>query len=62
VQYTDGLTEARIGSGAERYDHHGALLRFAAAHTPTTASAIVTAIQSLLDDLGPGVEAAASAD
>ena len=31
VLYTDGLTEARIGDGAERYDFHGALLEFAAA-------------------------------
>ena len=56
VLYTDGLTEARTGSGTERYDYHGALLEFAAAHSPTTASAIVAAIQSLLDGLGAGVE------
>lgn len=56
VLYTDGLTEARTGNGAERYDDHGALLEFAAAHAPTTAAAIVDAIRSLLDGLGPGVE------
>jgi phosphoserine phosphatase RsbU/P len=56
VLYTDGLTEARVGSGAERYDYHGALLEFAVAHAPTTASEIVAAIQSLLDNLGSGVE------
>ncbi|MGA8332003.1 MAG: SpoIIE family protein phosphatase, partial [Mycobacterium sp.] len=56
VLYTDGLTEARVGSGAERYDYHGALLEFAVAQAPTTASEIVAAIQSLLDDLGSGVE------
>lgn len=56
VLYTDGLTEARIGRGAERYDYHGALLEFAAAQAPTTASAIVAAIQSLLDGFGSGVE------
>lgn len=56
VLYTDGLTEARVGSGAERYDYHGALLEFAAAHAPATASEIVAAIQSLLASLGPGVE------
>ncbi len=56
VLYTDGLTEARTGDGAERYDYYGALLKFAAAQSPTTASAIVTAIQSLLDGLGSGVE------
>jgi sigma-B regulation protein RsbU (phosphoserine phosphatase) len=56
VFYTDGLTEARIGDGAERYDFYGALLEFAAAQAPTTASAIVGAIQSLLDSFGSGVE------
>lgn len=56
VLYTDGLTEARIGNGAERYDDHGALLKFAAAHAPTTASAIVAEIQSLLDGFGSGVQ------
>ena len=56
VLYTDGLTEARINNGTERYDDHGALLAFATAHAPTTASAIVVAIQSLLDGFGSGVE------
>lgn len=56
VLYTDGLTEARIGEAAERYDHSGALLDFAAAQAPTTAPGIVAAIQSLLDGLGSGVE------
>lgn len=45
VLYTDGLTEARVGSGTERYDFHGALLEFAAEHAPATASAIVAEIQ-----------------
>jgi phosphoserine phosphatase RsbU/P len=56
VLYTDGLTEARIGNGTERYDDHGALLEFAAAQAPTNASAIVAAIQSLLDGFGPGLQ------
>jgi phosphoserine phosphatase RsbU/P len=56
VLYTDGLTEARIGDGAERYDYSGALLEFAAAHAPTTASGIVAEIQSLLGGFGSGVE------
>jgi phosphoserine phosphatase RsbU/P len=56
VLYSDGLTEARTGNGTERYDDHGALLMFAAAHAPATASAIIAAIQALLDDLGAGVE------
>jgi phosphoserine phosphatase RsbU/P len=56
VLYTDGLTEARIGTGTERYDDDGALLEFAAAQAPATASAIVAAIQSLLDGFGAGLE------
>jgi len=56
VLYTDGLTEARIGDGAQRYDDSGALLEFAAAQAPTTAPGIVAAIQSLLDGFGSGVQ------
>jgi phosphoserine phosphatase RsbU/P len=56
VLYTDGLTEARIGSSGERYDYHGALLEFAAAQARATASEIVGRIQSLLDSFGSGVE------
>jgi sigma-B regulation protein RsbU (phosphoserine phosphatase) len=56
VMYTDGLTEARIGHGVDRYDYHGALLEFAAEHAPATASAIVVAIQSLLEGFGSGLE------
>lgn len=56
VLYTDGLTEAGIGKGHERYDDEGALLRFAKSHSPTTASAIVDAVHALLDRLGSGVE------
>jgi phosphoserine phosphatase RsbU/P len=56
VLYTDGLTEARVGSGTDRYDYDGALLDFAAEHAPATASAIVAAIQSLLDGFGSGLE------
>ena len=32
VLYTDGLTEAKTGTGAERYDDDNALIEFAAAH------------------------------
>ncbi|MGZ8746823.1 MAG: SpoIIE family protein phosphatase [Mycobacterium sp.] len=56
VLYTDGLTEASTGVGRERYDDEGALLRFAKAHSPTTASAIVDAVSGLLEGLGSGVE------
>jgi phosphoserine phosphatase RsbU/P len=56
VLYTDGLTEASTGVRRERYDDEGALLRFAKAHSPTTASAIVDAVSDLLEGLGSGVE------
>lgn len=56
VLYTDGLTEASTGVGHERYDDEGALLRFAKAHSPTTASTIVDAVRRLLNGLGAGVE------
>ncbi|HEY9313777.1 PP2C family protein-serine/threonine phosphatase [Williamsia sp.] len=56
VLYTDGLTEARIGSGPERYDDNGALLEFAAAHAPTSAARIVADLSKLLAGFGVGVE------
>jgi sigma-B regulation protein RsbU (phosphoserine phosphatase) len=56
VLYTDGLTEAGTGVGRERYDDEGALLRFAKAHSPTSASAIVDAVSGLLEGFGSGVE------
>ncbi len=56
VLYTDGLTEARVGAGSDRYDDAGALLRFARRHGRASAAEIVTAIKDLLDELGSGVE------
>ncbi|KUI31868.1 histidine kinase [Mycobacterium sp. IS-1742] len=56
VMYTDGVTEARIGRGAERFDDHDALMELARAHAPTTATGIVKTLRSLLADLGEGVE------
>lgn len=56
VLYTDGLTEARVGAGKQRFDDDGALLRFARQHTPATATDIVGAIRRLLGQLGAGVE------
>ena len=56
VLYTDGLTEASTGLGRERYDDEGALLRFAKAHSPTTASMVVEDVSRLLESLGVGVE------
>jgi phosphoserine phosphatase RsbU/P len=56
VLYTDGLTEARTGTGIERYDDRNALLEFAATQCPATAEAIVTAIRSLLDSFGAGLQ------
>jgi sigma-B regulation protein RsbU (phosphoserine phosphatase) len=56
VLYTDGLTEARIGPGPERYDDDGALLDFAAAHTPSSAEQIVDDVCELLGSFGAGLE------
>ena len=56
VLYTDGLTEARMGTGSARYDDQDALLEFAAAHGPATATTIVEAIQALLGSFGSGLE------
>jgi Stage II sporulation protein E (SpoIIE) len=65
ILYTDGLTETGIGIGIgtvghERYHDEGALLRFAKAHSPTTAPAIVDAASRFLNGLGVGVEDDAS--
>lgn len=55
--YTDGLPDARVGPGTERFDDDGkALLRFAAMHTPTRPAEIVGAIRGLLAELGSGVD------
>ena len=56
VLYTDGLTEARTGIGIERYDDDNALLDFAAAHSPSTATDVVAAIRALLSDFGSGLQ------
>lgn len=56
VLYSDGLTEARTGVARQRYNDDDALLAFASAHAPTTASAVVDALKALLDSLGAGVE------
>jgi phosphoserine phosphatase RsbU/P len=56
VLYTDGLTEARTGLTADRYDDEDALREFAAAHAPTTAPAAVADLTALLASLGAGVE------
>ncbi|WP_197377509.1 PP2C family protein-serine/threonine phosphatase [Mycolicibacterium baixiangningiae] len=56
VIYTDGVTEARIGRGAERFDDHDALMELARAHAPSTATEIVETLRTLLADLGEGVE------
>lgn len=56
VAYSDGYTEARTGSGSERYDDDGELLRFATAHSPNDAHGIVAAMRTLISDLGAGVQ------
>lgn len=56
--YTDGLTEARTdatSSGGERYGDD-ALLGFARALAPATASDTVSAVRELLDSFGTGVD------
>jgi sigma-B regulation protein RsbU (phosphoserine phosphatase) len=40
----------------DRYDDHDALLDFASAHSPATATSVVAAIQTLLDSFGSGLE------
>lgn len=54
--YTDGLTEARTGSGRARFDDDGALLEFAREQAPTTAKQMIGALSGLLDELGSGVD------
>jgi sigma-B regulation protein RsbU (phosphoserine phosphatase) len=56
VLYTDGFTEARIGKKAMRFDDEGALLSFVAGLAPSSASDVVAAMRTLIDELGPGVE------
>ncbi|MEV6258484.1 SpoIIE family protein phosphatase [Nocardia sp. NPDC051929] len=53
--YTDGLTEARVTENGGRYGDR-ALLEFARALAPVTASGGIEAIRELLDSFGPGVE------
>ncbi|MFF5565127.1 PP2C family protein-serine/threonine phosphatase [Streptomyces sp. NPDC012623] len=55
--YTDGLTEARIGtgSGGERYGDD-ALLDFAARLSPVTPGAAITAVTELLRGFGDGLD------
>lgn len=55
VLYTDGLTEARTGRSGERYGDD-ALLDFASALAPTSASAAVQALSRLIDGFGNGVD------
>lgn len=55
VMYTDGLTEARTGRD-RRFDDYNELLDFAQSHTPTTATAIVSATRELLESFGEGLE------
>jgi len=55
VAYSDGYTEARTGPRS-RYDDDGELLRFAAAHSPADARGIVSAMRTLIEELGSGVD------
>jgi phosphoserine phosphatase RsbU/P len=53
--YTDGLTDARTGTARARSGDK-ALRAFAASIAPVTAAAAVTAIISLLDGFGNGLD------
>ncbi|WP_199439815.1 SpoIIE family protein phosphatase [Umezawaea beigongshangensis] len=53
--YTDGLTEARVDAARNRYDDE-ALLDFATALAPTSASVAITAVRSLLTSFGDGLD------
>ncbi|WP_040864510.1 PP2C family protein-serine/threonine phosphatase [Nocardia exalbida] len=55
ILYTDGLTEARTTANGGRYGD-GALIEFARALAPVTASGGVEAIRELLASFGSGVE------
>ena len=61
VLYTDGFTEARTGTGPERFDDDGALLRFGASQSPCGATQIISEMRALIEDLGDGVEDDAAA-
>ncbi|MFD0692007.1 SpoIIE family protein phosphatase [Actinomadura fibrosa] len=53
--YTDGLTEARIGPGRERFGDD-ALRDFAAGLTAASAGHVVTALTGLLEGFGDGLD------
>ena len=57
VLYTDGLPEARVGPGQERYDDDGkTLLRFARRLAPADPESVIDAIGALLTELAGGVD------
>ncbi|OZC48781.1 SpoIIE family protein phosphatase [Rhodococcoides fascians A21d2] len=51
--YTDGLTEARVGTG--RYDDDGALLDFATEHAPAAPAVLIDHLRKLLNSFGDGL-------
>ncbi|WP_232668772.1 SpoIIE family protein phosphatase [Pseudonocardia sp. TRM90224] len=55
VLYSDGLTEARIDTGRNRYEEER-LLAFATSLAPASPTAVVASIQSLLTQFGDGVD------
>jgi sigma-B regulation protein RsbU (phosphoserine phosphatase) len=54
--YSDGLTEARVGEGTQRYDDDGELRRFVGAMAPAAPDAVIAEIRQLLGSFGSGVE------
>ncbi|MCX3290134.1 SpoIIE family protein phosphatase [Streptomyces sp. NEAU-H22] len=56
VLYTDGLTEARTGSGRDDLYGEDALHAFAADHAPASAHEVITALTGLLESFGDGLD------
>ncbi|MEU1004744.1 PP2C family protein-serine/threonine phosphatase [Streptomyces tibetensis] len=56
VLYTDGLTEARIGSGRDELYGEDALHAFATEHAPAAPREVITALTGLLEGFGDGLD------
>ncbi|MFF7735692.1 SpoIIE family protein phosphatase [Streptomyces sp. NPDC007984] len=56
VLYTDGLTEARTGPGRDDLYGEDALHAFATGHAPASPHAVITALTTLLESFGDGLD------
>ncbi|MFF8019444.1 SpoIIE family protein phosphatase [Streptomyces sp. NPDC007929] len=56
VLYTDGLTEARTGPGRDDLYGEDALHAFATGHAPAAPHAVITALTTLLESFGDGLD------